>query len=104
MMSKIKCIECVYCIREDYNGSPSRCYCTEPSETASVGSMMICRCLRGTGEMTIKSSPVWCPRKLNVILPRVCRVCGCTDYRACIGGCYWVEDDLCSCCSDKGEN
>ena len=29
---------------------------------------------------------------------RVCRKCGCKDYRACDGGCYWVEDDLCSKC------
>jgi hypothetical protein len=27
-----------------------------------------------------------------------CRVCGCTDDRACPGGCYWVETDLCSAC------
>lgn len=29
---------------------------------------------------------------------RKCRVCGCTQYNACEGGCYWVEDDLCSKC------
>lgn len=33
----------------------------------------------------------------------VCRGCGCTDWRACEGGCMWVEDpegqgDLCSRC------
>lgn len=28
-----------------------------------------------------------------------CRVCGCTDDHACPGGCYWVEDDLCSACA-----
>ncbi|CAN5889278.1 hypothetical protein BH11PSE1_BH11PSE1_10510 [soil metagenome] len=27
-----------------------------------------------------------------------CRMCGCTDSRACEGGCYWVEADLCSAC------
>ena len=42
---------------------------------------------------------------------RVCRVCGCTDYNACIveGGegediistCYWIEADLCSACAEK---
>lgn len=31
----------------------------------------------------------------------VCRVCGCTQHNACPGGCYWVEDDLCSACADK---
>ena len=30
-----------------------------------------------------------------------CRVCGCTEHQACPGGCYWVEDDLCSACADK---
>ena len=28
-----------------------------------------------------------------------CRVCGCTEEAACIGGCYWVEADLCSRCA-----
>jgi hypothetical protein len=27
-----------------------------------------------------------------------CRVCGCTNFSACAGGCWWVEDDLCSTC------
>lgn len=30
---------------------------------------------------------------------RSCRVCGCTDDHACPGGCYWVEEDLCSACA-----
>ena len=29
---------------------------------------------------------------------RRCRVCGCTQFHACPGGCYWVSDDLCSRC------
>ena len=29
---------------------------------------------------------------------RRCRVCRCTDARACAGGCSWVEEDLCSTC------
>lgn len=29
---------------------------------------------------------------------RACRVCGCTDDRACPGGCSWVAADLCSRC------
>ena len=32
------------------------------------------------------------------LLVRRCRVCGCTDDRACPGGCSWVCDDLCSGC------
>lgn len=31
-------------------------------------------------------------------LQRACRVCGCTDSHACFGGCYWVDEDLCSSC------
>ena len=32
---------------------------------------------------------------------RVCRKCGCTELRACPGGCYWVAEDLCSRCDGK---
>lgn len=33
---------------------------------------------------------------------RKCRVCGCTEERACEpNGCYWVGDDLCSECVRK---
>jgi hypothetical protein len=28
-----------------------------------------------------------------------CRVCGCTDEKACDGGCSWTEPDLCSTCA-----
>ena len=29
---------------------------------------------------------------------RRCRVCGCTDERACPGSCWWVAADVCSTC------
>lgn len=29
-----------------------------------------------------------------------CSKCGCTDERACIGGCAWVAERLCSSCQD----
>lgn len=36
---------------------------------------------------------------------RACRVCGCTEDKACLDGmdvpCHWVEKDLCSCCVGK---
>lgn len=35
-------------------------------------------------------------------LPR-CRVCGCWEFQACEGGCYWVEKDLCSACKRRGD-
>lgn len=31
---------------------------------------------------------------------RACRECGCTDDRACPGGCSWAEPDLCSACDE----
>lgn len=30
---------------------------------------------------------------------RSCRFCGCTDARACPGGCSWVGERLCSACA-----
>lgn len=35
---------------------------------------------------------------------RVCRICGCTQYNACEGGCWWVSEDLCSQCVDAQAN
>jgi len=35
---------------------------------------------------------------------QTCRVCGCTHYHPCEGGCYWVEDDLCSACAETTED
>ncbi len=27
-----------------------------------------------------------------------CKYCGCTDEKACTGGCFWVKTDVCSNC------
>lgn len=35
-------------------------------------------------------------------MTQVCRVCGCTNLSSCEGGCWWVEDDLCSTCDRAG--
>jgi hypothetical protein len=32
---------------------------------------------------------------------QTCRICGCSEYTPCHGGCYWVEEDLCSACDVK---
>lgn len=42
---------------------------------------------------------------LSLELVPTCRVCGCTDDDACLGGCWWVDTDeadgyLCSSCVD----
>jgi hypothetical protein len=31
---------------------------------------------------------------------KVCRICGCTQDKACENGCSWVEEDLCSSCDE----
>jgi hypothetical protein len=36
---------------------------------------------------------------LGYDVDRGCRVCGCTDWTACEGGCGWVDDDLCTACA-----
>jgi hypothetical protein len=36
-----------------------------------------------------------------LVKEKKCRVCGCTDDHACLGGCYWVKEDLCSACQEK---
>jgi hypothetical protein len=36
-------------------------------------------------------------------LEGICRKCGCTEDRACDGGCYWVAQDLCSACAEAAE-
>jgi hypothetical protein len=30
--------------------------------------------------------------------PRACRFCGCTEARACPGGCAWATEDICTAC------
>lgn len=35
------------------------------------------------------------PARQNV---RACSACGCTDDRACPGGCFWIGPALCSAC------
>ncbi len=37
-------------------------------------------------------------RFVYVPTPRACRVCGCTPARACPGGCWWADFDLCTVC------
>lgn len=90
----MNCKDCGYKIFEKGNGSPNRYYCKHP-EATKMGSRMICRTERDKTELTIKTSPRWCP------LRQKCRVCGCTWNNACEGGCYWVEPDLCSECKGK---
>lgn len=58
-------------------------------------------CLQGfvvdRGDNTREISPRLA--QLAAALPaRRCRVCGCTQDHGCVGGCWWVDLDLCSRC------
>jgi hypothetical protein len=33
-----------------------------------------------------------------------CRSCGCSESKACPGGCHWAKPGLCSACATKGAN
>jgi|ERR1039458_4754818 hypothetical protein len=35
------------------------------------------------------------------IADRKCAACGCTEQKACPGGCEWVDWDLCTACNAK---
>lgn len=55
--------------------------------------------------VALTGAPVGCQAAEGAIVARVeaepvetCRVCGCTDERACPGGCYWAAPGLCSSC------
>lgn len=37
--------------------------------------------------------------KVGIVALRTCRVCGCTDDRACLPPCSWVDETLCSACA-----
>lgn len=34
-------------------------------------------------------------------LETACRLCGCSESKACRGGCYWIEPGLCSACVEE---
>ena len=39
--------------------------------------------------------------RIGSLTTQICRICGCTWLNGCPGGCYWVEDDLCSSCAAR---
>jgi hypothetical protein len=50
------------------------------------------------GEAVVKNILAWLKRA-GAVHPPICRQCGCTEELACPGGCFWVEEDLCSTCA-----
>ncbi len=56
--------------------------------------------------ITCEEIPALAPAGATTAGPRACRLCGCTDDRACMteaGPCWWVEADLCSACTPEEE-
>lgn len=43
-------------------------------------------------------------KKFAAALPTTCRVCGCTEEKACEDGCSWVAPGLCSACVIAGRH
>ncbi|RCX07893.1 hypothetical protein DFR58_14713 [Anaerobacterium chartisolvens] len=58
-------------------------------------------CSRGTDKC--EDSKMWkCWQRYFIEkakIEAVCRICGCTWNNACLGGCSWVKEDLCSACA-----
>ncbi len=62
----IKCSECKDAHFKDMNGCPGRWYCEYPNVREYVScpaDTLICKTERHKKNMTIKTSPRWCPRR-----------------------------------------
>jgi hypothetical protein len=51
---------------------------------------------------TLESRAVYTPTHEEAAT-MLCRVCGCSTYDPCPGGCYWVEPELCSRCLGESQ-
>lgn len=63
-----KCSECENAKFQDMNGRPNRWYCGHPEAKERVScpaDTMICKTERHHTEMTIKTCPKWCPRRIK---------------------------------------
>lgn len=49
--------------------------------------------------MSLQLAPTPAPRQTDMFQVRTCRLCGCTDRRACSAGCSWVGPNICSACA-----
>ena len=61
-----KCSKCEDAKFQDMNGRPNRWYCEHPEVRKYVScpaNTLICKTERHTKEITIKTSPRWCPRR-----------------------------------------
>ncbi len=61
-----KCSKCENAKFQDMNGRPNCWYCEHPEVRKYVScpaNTLICKTERHTKEITIKTSPRWCPRR-----------------------------------------
>jgi hypothetical protein len=61
-----KCRKCENTEFQDMNGRPNRWYCKHPEVREHVScpaDTLICKTERYSTEITIKTSPKWCPRR-----------------------------------------
>jgi hypothetical protein len=61
-----RCKECQNAKMQDMNGRPNRWFCEHPKVRDYVScpaGTMICKGERHSTEITIKTSPKWCPRR-----------------------------------------
>jgi hypothetical protein len=77
-------------------GKPLACWCRRDGEPVTDDN----RC---HGDVLVELLETYTDDELIAMVPlfdvQSCRVCGCTEDRACEGGCYWIEPDLCSACA-----
>lgn len=65
----MNCIDCDYKEYTPGNGNPGRYYCKHPKARFAISECeptpMICRTKRHSSELSIKSSPKWCPYRVK---------------------------------------
>ncbi len=61
----MKCMDCSYAELSKYKGGINRWYCENRAvkNEINAGRELICKCKRHSEELTIKTSPKWCPFK-----------------------------------------
>lgn len=91
-------------LQEKHDQLIADCYAAEEIELAAALSMIqaahCSRVLHWILEDLMQSMADMFP---IIQLNQACRNCGCTNERACEGGCDWVEFDLCSRCASQAD-
>lgn len=77
---------------------------TDETDVANAWFRAECKAYSRIDALLDEHAPSFAPAGQFLLPPAdltegVCRDCGCTDERACPGGCSWAEPDLCSVCA-----